>query len=73
MNACQGHILPHSLHNLITIFNIHHNSHFTTLITDNNTYSYYDSINFQHPHTTHRIDNALRQWYTNLPIAPQML
>ncbi len=34
MNACQGHILPHPLHNPITIF---------------------------------------RQWYTNLPISPQLL
>jgi len=62
MNACQGHILPHSLHNPINIFNIYHNSHFTTLITDSNTYSYYDSNNFRHPHTTHRIHNTLRQW-----------
>jgi len=72
-NACQGHILPHPLHNPITIFNIHHNSYFITLITDNNTYSYCDSLNLQHPHTSHRIHNTLRQWYTNLPIAPQML
>jgi hypothetical protein len=73
MNACQGHILPHPLHTPITIFNIHNNSHFTTLITDINTYSYYDPLNFRHPHTTHRIHNSLRQWYTNLPIAPQLL
>ena len=44
-NACQGHILPRPLYNPIPIFNIHHNSHFTTLITDNHTYSYYDSLN----------------------------
>ena len=38
-NACQDHILSHPIHNPITLFNIYHNSHFTTLITDNKTYS----------------------------------
>jgi len=73
MNACQDHILPHPLHNPITIFNIHHNSHFTSLITDNNTYSYYDPLNYRPAHTTHRIHNTRRQWYSNLPIAPHLL
>jgi len=72
MNACQDHILPHPLRNIIAIFNIYHNFHFTTLITDN-TYSYYDPLNFRHPHTTRRIHNTLRQWYSNLPVAPHLL
>jgi len=73
MSACQDHILPRPPHNPITIFNIHHNSHFTNLINDNNTYSYYDLLNFRYPHTTRRIHNTLRQWYSNLSIAPKLL
>jgi hypothetical protein len=44
-----------------------------TLIADNNTYSYYDPLKYRPPPTTHRIHNTLRQWYSNLPIAPQLL
>ena len=33
-NAYQDHILPHQLHNPTTIFIIHHNDHYTILITD---------------------------------------
>jgi len=72
-NACQEHYLSHPLHNPIAIFNLHRSSHFTTLITDNNTYSYYDPLNFRPPHTTHSVHNTLRQWYSNLPIALPLL
>jgi hypothetical protein len=69
-NACQNQILPHPLFNPITRFNIHHNSHFTSLITNNQTYYYYDSLNLQPPPTIHMIHNTLRQWYTGLTTAP---
>ena len=72
-NACHDHILPHPLHNPITIFNIHHNSHYTTLFTDNNHYSYYDPLNFPTPRTAQNIHNTLRQWYTNHSITPTLL
>jgi hypothetical protein len=48
-NACQDHILPHPLHNPITIFNTNRNAHYTTLIADHNHYSYYDPLNFPIP------------------------
>jgi hypothetical protein len=60
-NACQDHIFPHPLHNPIAIFNIHHNSHYTTLIADTNHYSYYDPLNFSTPSTAPNIHNTLRQ------------
>jgi hypothetical protein len=39
-NAYQEHDLPHPLFNPITIFKIHNNNHFTTLITNDHTYKY---------------------------------
>jgi hypothetical protein len=72
-NACQDHILPHPLHNPITIFNIHHNAHCTTLIADRNYYSYYDPLNSQTPRIALIIYNTLRQWYSDHSIAPPLL
>jgi hypothetical protein len=51
-NACQDKNIPHPLFHPITIFNIHHNSHFTTLITNNQTYYYYDPLNLHPPQAT---------------------
>jgi len=62
--ACQDHELPHPLFNPITIFNIHNNNHFTTLITNIHTYYLYDSIKLRPPPATNIIHNILRQWYT---------
>ena len=73
MSACQDHILPHPLHNPITIFNLHHNSHFPTLVTENYTYSYHDPLNIRPLHTTHNMHNTLRQWYSDLLIAPPLI
>jgi len=50
--------------NPITIFNMHKNNHFTTLITNNHTYCYYDSLNLHPPSTINMIHNTLLQWYT---------
>ena len=72
-NACKDHILPHPLFNPITLFNIHHNSHFTTLITNNNAYYYFDSLYLRPPPAIHMIHNTLRQWYTGLDTAPPLL
>ena len=69
-NACQDHILPHPLHNPITIFNIHHHAHYTTLIADHNHYTYYDPLNFPIPPAASQIHNTLRQWYANTNISP---
>ncbi len=72
-NACQDHTLSHLLHNPATIFNIHHNVHNTTLIIDNTSYYYYDSLNYNPPQATSRIHNTLRQWYSALPITTPLL
>ena len=72
-NACQDHILPHPLHNPITIFNIHHNTHYTTLIADASHYSYYDPLNFPTPRAAQNIHNTLRQWYSEHSVAPPLL
>ena len=72
-NACQDHILPHPLHNPITIFNINHNAHYTTLIADPNHFSYYDPLNFPIPNSASQIHRTLRQWYSNTAIAPPLL
>ncbi len=65
--------MAHPLYNPVLIFNIHSNSPITTLITNNDTYCYYDSLNFQAPHAIHRIHNTLRQWYASLPITYPLL
>jgi hypothetical protein len=72
-NACQDKVLPHPLFYPTTIFNIHNNSHFTTLIANNHTYYYYDSLNLRSPQAFNMIHNILRQWYTGLEIAPPIL
>ena len=72
-NACNDHILPHPLHNPITIFNIHHNSHFTTLIADPYTYSYYDPLNLHPPQHTQSTHTTLKQRYADPAIAPPLL
>ena len=72
-NACQDQDLPHPLFNPITIFNIHNNNPFTSLIANNHTYYYYDSLNLRPPPAINMIPNTLRQWYTGLDIAPPLL
>ena len=72
-NACQDQVLPHSLFNPITMFNIHHNSHFTSLITNNHAYYYFDSLNLRPPPAINIIHNTLRQWYSGLEISPPLL
>jgi hypothetical protein len=60
-NACQDQTLSHPLFNPITIFNIHHNNQFTTLITDNHTFYHYDLLNLRPPPAINQIYNTLRQ------------
>jgi hypothetical protein len=61
-NACQDQVLPHPLFNPITIFNTHNISQFTTIITNNHTYHYYDSLNLRPSPAINMIHNTLRQW-----------
>jgi hypothetical protein len=72
-NAYQDQILPHPLHSPITIFKIHNISHVTTLITNNNTYRCYDSLNLRSPPAAIKIHNTLRQWHSRLDIEHPLL
>ncbi len=65
--------LSNPLFNPITIFNTHNNSNFTTLITNNHTNYYYDSLNLRPPPAINMIHNTLRQWYSGLEVAPPLL
>ena len=56
--------LAHPLLNPITIFQLNHNSHYTTLITNNTSYYHYDGLYLPNPLTTTSIHNKLREWYT---------
>jgi hypothetical protein len=69
-NAWQDKILPHSLHNPITIFNTHNNSHFTALITKTTPTTTMTSSTFDHPlrptrYTTHFV-NGTRDSISNI-------
>jgi hypothetical protein len=44
INQLDGSILEHPLQNRITIFQLYHSQHFTTLITDGTNYHHYDPL-----------------------------
>ncbi len=45
-NPLTGERLQHPLQNNITIMQIYNAQHYSTLITDNNTYYYYDGLGY---------------------------
>jgi len=49
--------------NNITIMQIYNSQHYTTIITDNNKYYYYDGFGIPVPHTITHLYNHLRRWY----------
>jgi hypothetical protein len=49
-----------------TIFNIHHISHYTTLIATHPSYYYYDSLNYPTPPLVKHIHSTLKEWYKDL-------
>ncbi len=55
--------LQHPLQNNITIMQIYNSSHYTTLITDNINYCYYDGLKMQVPEQATLLYNHLRHWY----------
>ncbi len=69
-NACNNDHLQHPLHNDTTIFNIHHSLHYTTLITTNTSYYYYDPLNYPTPPPVTCIRRMLKKGYKELPIPP---
>ncbi len=42
---------------------VYNQQHYTTLITDNNAYNYYDGLGIPVPNTITKLHNHLRQWY----------
>ena len=54
--------LQHPLHNDVTIIQIYNAQHYTTLITDNDKYYYYDGLGIAVPTTVPHLHDNLRQW-----------
>jgi hypothetical protein len=52
-NACNDDHLPHPLYSNTTIFNIHHNLHYTTLIATDISDYYYDPLQYPTPPPQH--------------------
>ena len=64
--------LQHPLQNTITIMQIYNSQHYTTLITDNNNYCYYDGLGIPVPNTLTHLHNHLRQWYGSSTLPPAL-
>ena len=71
-NACNVDHLLHPQHNDTTIFNIHHNIHYTTLIATNTSYYYYDPLNYSAPLPLKHIHRTLKELYKDLPTPPPL-
>ena len=67
VNQLDGSLLTHPLENPITIFQIYHSHHFTTLITDANTYHHYDSLKGSPPLSAKKLVKYINQWYIQHP------
>ncbi len=68
-SSCNDDYLPRSLHTDTAIFNIHHNSHYTTLIATDTSSYYYDSLNYPTPPLVKHIHRTLEEWYEDLPMS----
>ena len=62
-NPLTGERLQHPLQNKITIMQIYNLQHYTTLITNNKNYYYYDGLGNPMPNTVTYLHNHLRQMY----------
>ncbi len=62
----------HPLQNPITIMQIYNSQHYTTLITDNNDYYYYDGLGLPVPHIVTHLHNHMRQWYGSSSMPPAL-
>ena len=71
-NPLTGEPLQHPLQNDITIMQIFHAQHYTTLITNNHRYYHYDGLGLTVPNTISHLHEHLRQWY-NTSIKPPVL
>ncbi len=64
--------LRHPLQNNITIMQIYHSQHYTTLVTYNDRYYHYDGLGMPVPHTVTHLHNHIRQWYGSSPKPPAL-
>ncbi len=62
-NPLKGERLQHPLQNDITILQIYNAQHYTTLITNNDKYYYYDGLGLTVPNTISHMHEHLLQWY----------
>ncbi len=62
-NPLTGERLQHPLQNNITIMQTYNSQHYTTLITYNNNYYYYDGLGNPIPNIVTYLHNHMRQWY----------
>ena len=51
---------------------IYNSQHYTTLITYNNSYYYYDGLALPVPRTMTHLHTHLRQWYGSSPLPPAL-
>jgi len=51
---------------------IYNSHHYTTKITNNNRYFYYDGLRMPVSHTMSHLHNHLRQWYGNSTMPPAL-
>ena len=70
INQLDGNPLLHPLQNRITIFQLHHSQHFTTLIADGMNFHHYDSLKGPPPPPAKELINIIRQWYIQHPQSP---
>jgi hypothetical protein len=71
-NPLTGEQLQHPLQNPITIMQIYNSQHYTTLITDNHRYYYYDGLGLPIPRTVTHLHKHIRQWYGNSMLPPAL-
>jgi hypothetical protein len=64
--------MQHPLQNDITILQIYNEQHYTTLITDNHRYYYYDGLGLAVPNTLTHFHDHLRQWYGDSLTPPDL-
>jgi len=60
-NSLTGGRLQHPLQNDITIIQIYHAQRYTTLLTDNDKYYYYDGLGIAVPNTVSYLHDHMRQ------------
>ena len=69
-NPLTNELLQHPLHNHSTIMQIYDAQHYTTLITDNEQYYYYDGLRMGIPSIVTHLHKHIRQWYGTSAMLP---